>query len=64
MENEQIKTYLKTLHSEYIEIAKESIDNFNNSNKDEELMKEFYLKEAEKYLNKSEALLDVIKFIN
>jgi len=64
MEKEQIKTYLETLHSEYLEIAKEAIDNCNNSNKDEEVMKEFYLKEGAKYLNKSEALLDVIKFIN
>jgi|TARA_R100000084_G_scaffold109349_1_gene75873 hypothetical protein len=64
MEKEQIKNYLETLHAEYLDIANESINNYNNSGKDEQVMKDFYLKEATKYANKAEALLDVINFIN
>ena len=49
MEKEQIKNYLETLHAEYLDIANESINNYNNSGKDEQVMKDFYLKEATKY---------------
>ena len=64
MEKKQIKNYIETLQRSYLKTANEALNNFKEVPADQSKLKEFYLKESTEFLNKSEALIKVLEFIN
>lgn len=64
MEKKQIKNYIETLQRNYLKTANEALNNFKEVPADQSKLKEFYLKESTEFLNKSEALIKILEFIN
>jgi len=57
MEKKQIKNYIETLQRNYLKTANEALNNYKEVPAEQSKLKEFYL-------NKSEALIKVLEFIN
>ena len=58
-----IKLYIETMHENYLNLAKESLEKHDAEKTDGYGMKEFYLKNATKYLDKADVLLKVRNFM-
>ena len=64
MENETIRIYLETTNKNYIDMANEAIECFDNEPIENKVMKDFFLKKGTEYTNKAEAILKVIEFMS
>jgi len=64
MEKEQIKIYLERMHDHYSEFVNEYTKDYNKF-KDYKgsTLTEFYSKKTSEYINKADAILNVIEFI-
>ncbi len=64
MEKSEIQSYVETTHRNYLEMANESLAELDTLSNDEITLKEFHLKKATEYVNKADAVMRVLDFIN
>ena len=63
MENSTELVTIKTMYKHYLEMGLDACKSFNNTPMEDQVMKEFYLKQSQKYQYKAEALKTVIDLI-
>lgn len=64
MEKSEIRNYVETTHRNYLEMANGSLAELDKLPDNEFTLKEFHLKKATEYVNKAEAVMKVLDFIN
>lgn len=64
MEKSELRSYVETSHKNYLEMANESLAELDTLSDNEITLKEFHLKKATEYVNKADAVMKVLDFIN
>ena len=64
MEKSELRSYVETSHKNYLEMANGSLVELDTLSDDEFTLKEFHLKKATEYVNKADAVMRVLDFIN
>ena len=59
-----VKMYVEGLHQLYIKSSQEELENYEKENKLKVISKEYHLNASKDYLNKAQALMNVLKFMN
>tara|TARA_R110001606_G_scaffold91861_1_gene204516 strand:+ start:742 stop:939 length:198 start_codon:yes stop_codon:yes gene_type:complete len=54
---------VKTMYTNYLEMGLDACKSFNNTPLEDQVMKEFYLKQSQKYQHKAEALKQVLDLL-
>ena len=54
---------IKAMYSNYLEMGLDACNSFNNTPLEDQVMKDFYLSQSQKYQHKAEALKTVIDLI-
>lgn len=64
MKKSELRSYVETSHKNYLEMANGSLVELDTLSDDEFTLKEFHLKKATEYVNKADAVMRVLDFIN
>ena len=64
MKKSELRSYVETSHKNYLEMANGSLVELDTLSDDEVTLKEFHLKKATEYVNKADAVMRVLDFIN
>lgn len=64
MEKSELRSYVETSHKNYLKLANESLAELDTLSDNEITLKEFHLKKATEYVNKADAVMRVLDFIN
>ena len=59
-----VKMYVERLHQLYLKSSQEELENYAKEDKLQVISKEYHLNASKDYLNKAQALMNVLKFMN